>query len=99
MEPSGREHLGVFNPYTDSTRLYLTLPDGQRAGFTFAPVLVSNLNEISGVPFYHPAWVADDGHGWQLDSVDALLTRAGSKFYTAASGVARQPGQRCLGRS
>ena len=34
---TGREHLGVFTPYAVGTRLYLNLPDGTRAGFTFDP--------------------------------------------------------------
>ncbi len=84
---TGREHLGVFNAFDDTTRLYLTLPTGERAGFTFAPVAET----IGGVHFYRPAWVADDGHGWQLDSVDTLLTRAGTKFYDASTGQPYNP--------
>ena len=34
---SGREHLGVYEAFDDSTRLWVTLPNGERAGFSFAP--------------------------------------------------------------
>ena len=69
----------------------MTLPSGDRAGFTFAPVQVS----IPGLPpelkYYHPAWVADSGVAYTLASVQALLVAGGDAFYDQASGEPYNP--------
>jgi large repetitive protein len=57
--------------------LYLTTPDGERVGFTFQPVA----EEITGLTYYHPAWVADEGVEYTLGSTDILLSKAGERFY------------------
>ncbi len=46
---TGNEDLGVYNPFRIGTRLYLTLPDGSRVGFTFEPVA----HEQTGVTYLH----------------------------------------------
>ena len=43
----------------EGTRLYLTLPDGSRAGFTFRPTEVPMLGLPAQLKYYRPAWVAD----------------------------------------
>src|SRR5262249_41645096 len=58
------------------TRLDLTLPDGQRIGFSFMPVR----HELPGLVYYTPAWQADQG-AWKLDSVRTLLSVAGVRLY------------------
>ena len=58
---TGREHLGIYGALRAETRVFVTLPDGQRAGFTFAPAE----EMINGQTFYHPAWTADGSHGWR----------------------------------
>src|SRR5262249_50032351 len=57
VPPTGHEAQGVYNAFRPGTRLYLPLPDGRRAGFTFAPVK----HELPGVTWYTPAWQADAG--------------------------------------
>nr|WP_013334799.1 CARDB domain-containing protein [Gloeothece verrucosa]ADN18050.1 YD repeat protein [Gloeothece verrucosa PCC 7822] len=64
------------------TRLYLTLPTGERVGFTFAPIK----QEITGVTYYTPAWVADTGVNWTIESEKVLLTKALSSFYDLYTG-------------
>ncbi|WP_460202278.1 DNA/RNA non-specific endonuclease [Scytonema sp. NUACC21] len=81
-----RENLGVYNPFRMGTRLYLSAPDGNRIGFTFAPQKVT----IPGVTYYTPAWVSDVA-GYQLESVDAKLTAAGNSFYDMKTGEAYNP--------
>ena len=81
---------GVGNndrPLEDSTRLYLTTPTGERVGFTFTPVR----QQITGAVYYTPAWVADAGVNYTLQSVDAKLISAGGKFYELTSGIAYNP--------
>ncbi|KPJ75957.1 MAG: hypothetical protein AMJ54_13385, partial [Deltaproteobacteria bacterium SG8_13] len=85
--PTGSEHLGIYRAFAEGTRLYLTLPTGERAGFSFGP----SVEQIDGLTFYRPAWSADDSIGWSLASVDALLTKAGAKYYDAASSRAYNP--------
>lgn len=74
---TGREALGAFNPFRLGTRLYLTLPDGRRVGFTFAP----QKTELPGLTYYTPVWIADAGVNYTLSSVETKLTLAGDRFY------------------
>src|SRR3546814_18917477 len=70
------------------TRVYLTLPNGERASFTFAPVE----EKIGGQTFDRPAWVADGDHGFVLASVDAQLRRIGAAFFLVDGGAGYNPG-------
>ncbi|PSF26238.1 hypothetical protein C7H19_25145, partial [Aphanothece hegewaldii CCALA 016] len=86
--PSTRqEYLGIFAAFEVGTRLYLTLPDSRRVGFTFAPVEQS----ITGLTYYTPAWVADAGVDYTLESAETLLTSAGSKFYDLVTAKPYHP--------
>lgn len=59
------------------SRLYLTLPTGERVGFTFAPIE----QEITGLTYYLPNWISDEGVNYNLESSPTLLTKAGARFY------------------
>ncbi len=66
-------------PFTAQSRVYATLPDGRRIGFTFAPTPVAG-----PVPFrYAPAFEADEGVEETLEAVDAPtdLWGFGGKFF------------------
>nr|WP_319423729.1 putative Ig domain-containing protein [Pleurocapsa sp. FMAR1] len=76
VEIRGKGNEGL-KPFESGTRLYLTTPDGERVGFTFQPVA----EKITGLTYYRPAWVADDGVNYTLDSTDVLLSKAGNRFY------------------
>jgi hypothetical protein len=67
--------------------LKLTTPTGERVGFTFTPVR----QQITGAVYYTPKWIADASINYTLQSVDAKLTFAGSKFYELTSGAADNP--------
>jgi RHS repeat-associated protein len=56
VPPSGLEDVGVYSAFHDGTRVYITLPGGQREGFTFHPIQQA----IIGF-FYDPHFVADPG--------------------------------------
>ncbi|MGM0485754.1 MAG: putative Ig domain-containing protein [Planctomycetota bacterium] len=84
---TGRESLGVYNPMQEGTRVYLTLPEGDRVGFTFAP----EPHSLTGVDYYRPAWVADDGVDFQLQSVDLVLQKAGGRLYEYETGQPYHP--------
>ena len=63
--------FGAYNALSIGTRLFLTLPTGQRVGFTFTPVKHTLVGAAS---YYTPAWVPDAGVTWSLESADAKLT-------------------------
>ncbi|MCA9140961.1 MAG: putative Ig domain-containing protein, partial [Planctomycetales bacterium] len=88
---TGRETLGVYEALREGTRLYLTLPNGQRGGFSFHPVAVSPPGLPSGFVYYRPNWLADSGVNYQLESVDTLLIRGGDRYYDQASGRPYHP--------
>ncbi|HND56370.1 MAG TPA: hypothetical protein PLV92_28325, partial [Pirellulaceae bacterium] len=81
------ESLAVFNPLREGSRVYLTLPDGRRVGFTFTPVK----SVLSGVTTYEPAFTADAGVDYQLDSAAAVLTRGRDGFYELATARPYNP--------
>ena len=84
---TGRENLGVYNPFRVGTRLYLNLPDGSRVGFTFTPVE----HQEAGITYYTPAWMPDPGVTYTLQSVGDLLTLAGQRLYDLKTGVPYNP--------
>ena len=68
--PTGQESLGVYNPFQQDTRVYLTLPDGRRVGFTFSP----EKHDLPGVTYYTPAYQADAGLDYNLSPAGAVPT-------------------------
>jgi YD repeat-containing protein len=52
---TGSESVGVFSPFRDGTRVYLTVPGGKREGFTFQPTPIT----LFHTTFYQPHFVAD----------------------------------------
>jgi YD repeat-containing protein len=93
VTPTGQEHLGIYTPFEAGTRLFLTLPSGDRQGFTFQP----QLQQLPGLDHYIPAWVADPGIDFTLKSVSALLTKAGDRFYELKTGNPYNPASGLLG--
>ncbi len=84
---TGREELGVYQPFRVGTRVYASLPDGQSVGFTFTPLKV----QLPGLVYFTPAFTADAGVAWKLESASALLTQAGDRFYDLFSGAPYHP--------
>ncbi len=85
---TGQEVDGFFAAFTSGSRVYLTLPDGTRAGFTFAPIII----ESGDHNYYRPAWTADPGVNFTLSSGPAVLQQVGDAFYQVRHGPAVQPG-------
>ncbi|WP_243146922.1 RHS repeat-associated core domain-containing protein [Scytonema sp. UIC 10036] len=60
-----QKELGVWNPFKENTRVYITLPGGKREGFTFKPKQVQQLDDTPLLNFakyiYTPEFVADAG--------------------------------------
>ncbi|WP_346658742.1 Ig-like domain-containing protein [Bradyrhizobium sp. 143] len=87
VEQTGDEATGVFNPMRVGTRVYVTLPTGERAGFTFAPVE----HRVGGLVYYTPSFTSDTGVNWTLQSIEATLARVGDRFYDINTGAAYNP--------
>ena len=75
------------------SRVVLTLPTGERAGFTFRPVE----QVIGGVTFHRPAWVPDTANGWTLQSADVQLRKVGGSYYDVDTGLAYNPAATVFG--
>src|SRR5690606_5154696 len=78
---------GALPGFEQGARLMLTLPTGERTGFTFRPVAET----IGSVTFYRPAWVADSANGWTLQSVDRQLRKVGGAYFDVETGLAYNP--------
>ena len=68
---TGEVEPGNFPAMTDRARVYLTLPTGQRVGFSFTPVDTS----VGNLQTFTPAWTADSGTSWQLQSYGVNLRK------------------------
>ncbi len=57
---TGYEDDGIYNPFLDGTRVYVTVPGGQREGFTFTPQLAPGLaGSFLGILL--PSFTSDPG--------------------------------------
>src|SRR6266568_2814169 len=84
---TGREETGFDLPYREGTRVYATLPDGRRVAFTFEP----EKQEIPGLTYYLPHWVAEPGVDWTLQSSFEHLQRVGDRFFDLVTGQPYNP--------
>lgn len=86
---------GLFEPFEDGTRVYVTLPSGVRHGFTFEPQLsIDVLQSTYGfVDFiYEAKFTPDPGVHSELTVEDAFLTRNNGKYYVFGPGAPYNPG-------
>ncbi len=83
---TGREADGVFSPFADATRLYLTAPDGTGLRFDFDPVAVA----LGGVTAYRPAWTSFNA-AYTLTSTDRLLQFVSGGYYDLSTGAPYNP--------
>ncbi len=82
------DDVGAFRSLTDNARVYLTLPTGERVGFTFAPQPNAPIGQLET---FAPAWTADDGVEWQLESLDRRLVQGGDDYFVVGTGLPYSP--------
>ncbi|MBM3506116.1 MAG: hypothetical protein FJX65_20000, partial [Alphaproteobacteria bacterium] len=87
VAPTGQESRGVYRPFQNDTRIYLTLPDGRRVAFSFTP----EKHEHPEITYYTPAYTADAGVDYRLDSARATLGRNPNGFYDLAAARPYNP--------
>jgi len=84
---TGSEADLIYNPFTEGTRVYVTLPGGERQGFTFRPTLAPGFAG-SFLGIYDPSFVPDAGVTSQLSVADAdLMLGPDGQFYSYADGT------------
>jgi RHS repeat-associated protein len=93
------EEIGYSTPFKDGTRVYITLPGGQRQAFTFKPTIdplskyLASAGRVDSDPYiYHPAFVADKGVTSTLTVKDTrIIHGAGTNQYYGMAGSAYNP--------
>ncbi|GAB5443698.1 MAG: hypothetical protein Fues2KO_40470 [Fuerstiella sp.] len=79
--------LGLYSPYRDGTRIYITPPGGRREAFTFAPVAKG----VLGLVYYTPRFIADDGVTSTLTVSNANLNNSFGEYYAFSGGQPYNP--------
>src|SRR5206468_3585469 len=82
------QEAGIFNPYRDGSKVYITMPGGKREGFTFKPVRKSG---FGGIFFSSPAFVPDRGVTSTLSVPDATLIQTDTGDWYGANDLAYNP--------
>jgi RHS repeat-associated protein len=83
--PSGAEDIGIYTPFRDGARVYVTLPGGRREGFTFRPEQLSGFGGY--LAFYRPAFVPDPGVTSRLYAPgNVTLTWSEGGYYGLVNG-------------
>src|SRR6266571_1101043 len=89
--PITSQDVSLNLPYREGTRVYATLPDGQRVAFVFHP----ERKEIPGLIYYVPRWEAESAAssntGWALESAFTHLQRAGDRYFDIVTGLPYNP--------
>jgi RHS repeat-associated protein len=88
VEPTGQEEYGVYNPFRDGSRVYVTLPGGRREGFTFRP---QRQGGFGGLFFYQAAFAADLGVTDRLSVPDSVSLVYSNGGYYSLNDLAYNP--------
>ncbi|HEV3082404.1 MAG TPA: PKD domain-containing protein, partial [Gemmataceae bacterium] len=80
LVPGSGQTWGDFPAFTDGTHVYVTMPGGQREGFTFTPWPEGQL--FGALTYWHPAFTPDAGVIDQLTVPDVLLSQDGNQYFT-----------------
>ncbi|MFO0940533.1 MAG: FG-GAP-like repeat-containing protein [Pirellulales bacterium] len=68
LPKSGAENIGIYTPYRLGTKVYMSLPGGQRVGWTFTPEIraLAGFGAGSGLVLASPKFTPDRGNTNQL---------------------------------
>jgi len=96
LAPTGSEEFGLYTPFKEGTRVYITTPGGKREGFTFQPQLAPGwLGRFSRI--YRPMFVPDPGVTSTLTVQNIDLVKSGNEFYTFSGRLPYNPSDTGLG--
>ena len=82
LPSSGMEEYGLYTPFRDGTRVTVTLPDGQRQGFTFAPTV----HGIFDLVYFKPRFIPDPGVTSTLRVSDSTLNNLAGEYFAFGFG-------------
>ncbi|HUE70455.1 MAG TPA: putative Ig domain-containing protein [Pirellulaceae bacterium] len=82
------QEIGIFTPYHQGARVYVTLPGGRREGFSFMPRRTSG---FGGTLFFEPEFVADPGVTSRLSVTPATLIIGSDGLFYGANSLAYNP--------
>jgi RHS repeat-associated protein len=96
---TGEETDGIYNPFQVGSHVYVTLPGGNREGFTFQPTVASGLRG-SFVGIFNPAFVPEPGvtDSMAVTPADLRIDADGS-VYDFTTGEAYNPASGLFGGS
>ena len=78
VKPSGMEDFGLYTPFRNGTRVYVTLPGGRREGFTFTP----EIHGLFDLIYFTPKFTPDPGVTSRLTVQNAYLVNKAGEYYT-----------------
>ncbi len=106
LSKTGDEAGGLFPPFRDGTRVYVTLPGGKREGFTFKPKAVGLFDPYQKeqvVPpefqsgnglravYFVPSFVPDNGVTSRLSVPRYQLSKQGHEYFQYGGGLPYNP--------
>ncbi|MCA9192062.1 MAG: hypothetical protein KDB03_09875 [Planctomycetales bacterium] len=110
---TGDEFGGLYTPFRDGTRVYVTLPGGQREGYTFRPKAVGLFdpyqrerdvppgfqsgNGLNSV-YFVPYFVPDKGVTTSLTVRRLQLSKQGNEYFQFGGGLPYNPADPSIGR-
>ncbi len=99
VAPNRLEEFGIYNPFKNGSRVYLTLPGGARQGFTFRPTLAAGFRGTF-LGIFEPRFIPDAGVKSSLTVASAdLRIDANGSVYDYATGTPFNPANRAFGGS
>ena len=87
LVPSAAQAEGVYGAFQVGTRVYINLPDGTRASFTFTPTSTT----VGPLTIYQPSWTANGSVGYQLSTVNVQLEDDGGNLNQFGTGLPYNP--------
>jgi RHS repeat-associated protein len=112
LPKTGDEAGGLYAPFRDGTRVYITLPGGQREGYTFRPKAVGLFDQFQrerDVPpeyqsgngmnavYFIPSFVPDKGVINKLSVPRYQLSKQGHEYFQFGGGLPYNPNDPSFG--
>ncbi|MEO8271565.1 MAG: putative Ig domain-containing protein, partial [Aureliella sp.] len=99
LPKSGQEDIGIYTPFKQGTKVYLTLPGGERQGFTFTPEyrVLPGFGQGNNLTIAFPRFTADRGVSSTLTAGSgSLLVNEFGEMYIAG-GIPWNPASADIG--
>ncbi len=87
LVPSAAQTEGVYGAFQIGTRVYINLPDGTRASYTFTPTSTT----VGPLTIYQPSWTANGNVNYRLSTVNVQLEDDGGNMNQFGTGLPYNP--------